>query len=85
MFEKMGDWMQQMKLMKDLASNKDIQQFMMHPKVQKVFQDPHFQEIVKDKDIFKLMSHPEFAELLKDPEIRELMQKIQLSGPNTAS
>ncbi len=44
-----GDMFQQLSAISKLAGDKNVQQVMAHPKVQKVLQDPEFQAMIKEK------------------------------------
>jgi hypothetical protein len=62
-----------------LAADKNMQTLFAHPKVQKLLQDPKFQDAVRQKNIFKLMANTDFQQLLKDPEIQNLARQFKLS------
>lgn len=62
-----------------LAADKNMQALFSHPKVQRLLQDPRFQDAVRQKNIFKLMANAEFQELLKDPEIQNLARQFKPS------
>lgn len=74
-----GDMFQQLSAMSKLKGDKNVQQVMAHPKVQKLLQDAEFQAMIKEKNIFKLMSHAEFNEIMRDPEIQTLIKQIKTS------
>lgn len=74
-----GDMFQQLSAMSKLAGDKNVQQVMAHPKVQKLLQDTEFQAMIKEKNIFKLMAHTEFNEIMRDPEIQTLIKQIKTS------
>ena len=74
-----GDMLQQFSTISKLAGDKNVQQVMAHPKVQKLLQDPEFQAVIKEKNIFKLMAHAEFNEIMRDPEIQALIKQVKVS------
>ena len=76
MFDKMKDMMQQMQLMQKLMKDEHFKAFISHPKVQELFKDPQFLELIKQQDMAKLQSHPKLMALLRDPEVQPLMAKV---------
>jgi len=79
MFGKMKGMVEQMQMMQRLMKDENFRAFMSHPKVQELFKDPEFQEIVKSKDQARVMSHPKMVALVRDPEVGEMMKKLDPS------
>ncbi len=78
MFGKVGDFMKQVQTAQKLMKDDNFKAFISHPKVQKIFQDPEFQEVMKTQDPQKIMTHPKMAGLHQDPEILTLLSKLDL-------
>jgi hypothetical protein len=76
MFDKVKGMMQQMQLMQKLMKDEHFKAFITHPKVQALFKDPEFLELMKKQDMAKLQGHPKLMALLSDPDVRPLMAKI---------
>jgi hypothetical protein len=76
MFGKVQGMMKQMQLMQKLMKDDNFKAFISHPKVQALFKDPAFLELIKQQDMAKLQSHPKLMALLRDPEVQPLMAKI---------
>jgi hypothetical protein len=76
MFEKLGEFAQQMKLVQRLMKDEHFRALMGHPKVQELLRDPEFQELIKAQDMSKLAGHPKFASVMQDPEIAGLVAKL---------
>ncbi len=68
--------MQQMQLMQRLMKDEHFKAFISHPKVQALFKDPEFQELIKKQDMGKLQGHPKLMALMRDPEVAPLMAKM---------
>ena len=76
MFDKMGNMMDQFKMMQELMKDENFSALMSNPKVREVFMDPEFQKLVKENDLSKLASNPKFASLMNDPEVVRLISKL---------
>ncbi len=77
MFDKFKNAADQFKMMQKMMQDENFRAFMQHPKVQAIFRDPEFQEVVRSKDQAKIMNHPKMKTLTTDPEILQLMTKIK--------
>ena len=78
MFDKLKGAMGNLQAMQALMRDENFRTFLSHPKVQALFEDPEFRQIVQTKDFSKIMTHPKFANLTRDPEVASLMAKAAL-------
>lgn len=76
MFGKMNDMMKQMQMAQKLMKDDNFKAFMSHPKIQAIFMDPEFQEVLKTQDQIKILNHPKLAGLKNDPEVVGLLSKL---------
>ena len=76
MFDKLKDTMKQMQLMQRLMKDKNFRTLMSHPKVQMLFQDPEFLQLIKSQDMTKISTHQKFASIMQDPEVIKLMSEL---------
>lgn len=77
MFDQFKNKIEQLQMMQRLMKDENFRAFMAHPKVQELFRDPEFIEIVKKQDTKKLLSHPRLAALKDYPELKEHLSKIK--------
>ncbi len=76
MFDKMKGMAEQFQMMQKMMQDEDFKNFISHPKVQALFQDPEFKEVAKTRDFTKILSHPKFASSMRDPEVAQLVAKL---------
>ena len=77
MLGKMGDALNQWKMLQELMKDENFRALISHPKVREVFMDPEFQKLVKENNLAKVTSHPRFSSLMSDPEVAQLMLKLK--------
>ncbi len=69
----------QIKVMMKMMQDPDFRAFISHPKVQEVFKDPAFQDVIKSKDPAKVMAHPKMQILMSNPEVATLIRKVDFT------